>query len=214
MPRPSKTAAADSAGDAQPGASAGTINGVVPTPSEVKFILAFISNLKTKPEVNWEDLAATMGMSGKKSAYERWRLMRIKFGITLAEEGETPGSARKGGAAKKTAAAKAAKNNDEDDDDEETGGEPKSAPATPAKRGRKAASSATTPASAAGKKRAAAAAAGGGGGGSSPADEDMASPTKKAKGKAAAAAAAEDSSPLSSVPGMTADEDSGNEMAV
>ncbi|KAK3293288.1 uncharacterized protein B0H64DRAFT_444559 [Chaetomium fimeti] len=221
MPPRASKAAADAAGEGQPGASANNINGVIPTASEVKFIFAFIGNLKSKPDVNWEELAATMGLAGKKSAYERWRLMRIKFGITLSEEGEAaaPGSARKG---KKTAAAKAAKNDNDDDNDDETGdgngAEPKSAPATPAKRGRKPASAAGTPASAAGKKRAAAAAAAAAiaadaGGGSSPADdEDMGSPTKKVKGKAAAAV--EEDSPLSSVPGMTADEDSGNEMAV
>ena len=68
MPRPAKTAAAaDAAGEGQPGASAGTINGVIPSANDIKFIFAFIGNLKSKPEVNWDDLAATMGMGGKKS---------------------------------------------------------------------------------------------------------------------------------------------------
>ncbi|EAQ83833.1 predicted protein [Chaetomium globosum CBS 148.51] len=218
MPRPAKTAAAaDAAGDGQPCASAGTINGVIPTANDIKFIFAFIGNLKSKPEVNWDELAATMGMGGKKSATERWRLMRQKFNITLAEEAEAPGSARKGG--KKATTAKAATKTDNADDDDEYNDketEPKSAPATPAKRGRKpaAASAAATPpsatpASAAGKKRAAASTAGEG---SSPAasDEDMASPTKKAK----SSTAMEVDSPLSPVPSMIADEDSGADMAV
>ncbi|KAH6622972.1 hypothetical protein F5144DRAFT_538731 [Chaetomium tenue] len=215
MPRPAKTAvAADAAGDGQAGASAGTINGIIPTANDIKFIFAFIGNLKSKPEVNWDELAATMGMGGKKSAAERWRLMRHKFNITLADETEGPGSARKGGKKATTAktATKTGNGDDDDYEDEET--EQKSAPVTPAKRGRKpsAASAGATPASAAGKKRAAAAAAGGGGGASSPAasDEDMASPTKKVKGSAAM----EVDSPLSPVPSMIADEDSGTDMAV
>jgi hypothetical protein len=68
MPRPAKNAAAaDAAGEGQPGAAAGTINGVIPTANDIKFIFAFIGNLKSKPEVNWDELAATMGMGGKKS---------------------------------------------------------------------------------------------------------------------------------------------------
>lgn len=68
MPRPAKNAAAaEAAGEGQPGAAAGTINGVIPSANDIKFIFAFIGNLKSKPEVNWDDLAATMGLGGKKS---------------------------------------------------------------------------------------------------------------------------------------------------
>ena len=69
MARTAKTAAAaDAAGDGQSGANPGpTINGIVPTPLEVKFIFALIANLKHKPEVNWDELANAMGLAGKKS---------------------------------------------------------------------------------------------------------------------------------------------------
>jgi cobalamin biosynthesis protein CbiG len=69
MPRTSKTAAAaDAAGEGQSGANPGaTINGLVPTPLEIRFIFALIANLKNRPEVNWDELANAMGLAGKKS---------------------------------------------------------------------------------------------------------------------------------------------------
>ncbi|KAL2171637.1 hypothetical protein VTG60DRAFT_2205 [Thermothelomyces hinnuleus] len=268
MPRQSKTAtAADPASEGQAGAVAGpTINGIVPTQLETKFAFALVSQFKSKPDVDWDQVAAIMGMS-KKSAIERWRLMRIKFGITFNDEAgdgavETPGSARKGRKSSVAATTKAAK----DDGGEENKEDQETAPFTPAKRGRKAAGAGKktpTPGSAAGKKRRAgpadattssgAAAAGslgedddngGNDGGKGAGGDDTeeregpiatASPSKKIKADKAAAAPAtpaatppaatstatpagtqegQASSPLSSVPGMTADEGSGDEMEV
>ncbi|AEO61782.1 hypothetical protein MYCTH_96681 [Thermothelomyces thermophilus ATCC 42464] len=263
MARQSKTAAAaDPASEGQAGAVSGsTINGIVPTHLETKFAFALVSQFKSKPDIDWDQVATIMGMS-KKSAIERWRVMRIKFGITFNDEAgdgaaETPGSARKGRKSTVATTPKAAK----DDGKEESKEDQDAAPFTPAKRGRKPAGAGKktpTPGSAAGRKRRAgpadatttsgAAAAGslGNDGGKGAGGDDTveregpiatASPSKKIKaGKKAAAAPATPaatlpaatstatpvggtqeghaSSPLSSVPGMTADEGSGDEMEV
>ncbi|KAL2263272.1 hypothetical protein VTK26DRAFT_7537 [Humicola hyalothermophila] len=52
------------------------------TASEIKFIIAMLSNLNSKIDVNWDGLAHSMGVK-KKSVTERWRVMRNKFNIPL-----------------------------------------------------------------------------------------------------------------------------------
>ncbi|KAK4120807.1 hypothetical protein N657DRAFT_700799 [Parathielavia appendiculata] len=197
MGRPAKAASSgDNTGDgaSSGGALAGgvTINGIAPTATEIKFIFAMVANLKSKPDVDWDNLQNALGLQTKKSTYERWRLFRIKFGIAHTDDGNNgdgaaPGSARKAAGGKKSATA--GKDDGAKDGDEglpEAAAGSPSVPVTPAKRGRKPPGTAT-PRSAAGRKRAASVA--------SPAagdeeDVEIESPAKKAKGKGKAAAAA------------------------
>lgn len=71
MPRtPEKTSAADAASEGQPSAAnAVTINGVTLSALDIKFMVNMIANLEAKPVINWEKLAATMGLKGKKSEF-------------------------------------------------------------------------------------------------------------------------------------------------
>ncbi len=68
MPRTPKTAAAaDKAGEGQPGTPPGhIINGVAASPADLRFILTLVGNLASKPDINWEELAATLGLKDKK----------------------------------------------------------------------------------------------------------------------------------------------------
>ncbi|KAK4250141.1 hypothetical protein C7999DRAFT_29390 [Corynascus novoguineensis] len=245
MPRPSKAAANGNSANVGKSNLAGgpTVNGVAPSLLDTKFAFALVTQLRSKPDVDWDQIGSIMGIS-KKSAGERWRLMRIKFGIILNDEtaAEDPGSVRKSKTRAADAnAAKSSNHEDDDGDDDEAddnGNAKQSAtaatPATPAKRSRKPASAgkkAPTMMPKSGKKRGASpagpatAADGSSGtvmnqeteGGDS---EDMAaagSPMKKAKSSKAAATiavACDMPSPLSSLPGMTADEGSGTEIEV
>ncbi|KAL2193502.1 hypothetical protein P885DRAFT_81161 [Corynascus similis CBS 632.67] len=251
MPRPSKAAANGSFANEGQGQShpvgGPTVNGVAPSLLDTKFAFALVTQLRSKPDVDWDQIGSIMGIS-KKSAGERWRLMRIKFGIIMNDEAavEDPGSVRK----RKTRAAdaNAAKNGNHEGDDGDDGDDDQAddnrnvkqsataaTPATPAKRSRKPASAgkkAPTIMPKSGKKRGAStagpatAAAGtfgtvmnqGAEGGDS---DDMAaasSPMKKVRSSkevpATIAVACDMPSPLSSLPGMTADEGSGTEIGV
>ncbi len=84
MPRTSKTAAAaDKADEGQAGTAYGhTINGVAASSADLKFILALVGNLESKPEVNWEELAVSLGLKNKKGkpVYMYWVLYWIPCG--------------------------------------------------------------------------------------------------------------------------------------
>lgn len=64
---PKKNAAVPAGDDSASGQSA--INGHVPTASEMKFIFTLVSNLKSKPDFDWEKIAANGGLT-KKSKLE------------------------------------------------------------------------------------------------------------------------------------------------
>ncbi len=68
MPRTPKTAAAaNKAGEGQAGTPFGhTINGVAASPADLKFILALVGSLASKPDVNWEELVASLSLKDKK----------------------------------------------------------------------------------------------------------------------------------------------------
>ncbi|AEO71553.1 uncharacterized protein THITE_2132879 [Thermothielavioides terrestris NRRL 8126] len=155
-----------------------TFNGHIPSTTDLKFIFAFVNHFKVKPEMNWEELTEDLGLKGKKSTYERWRLFRQKFGITLPEE--SANGPKKFTATTTTTPAARGSGNTNDSEDE---GAP--TVATPAKRSSaKAVSTAgtpRTPGSAAGKKRAAAASAA-----ASASSPTAGTPTKKVKGSAGA----------------------------
>ncbi|SPQ27462.1 00dc3048-6137-44bc-8c70-daa6954f1df9 [Thermothielavioides terrestris] len=153
-----------------------TFNGHIPSTTDLKFIFAFVNHFKVKPEMNWEELTEDLGLKGKKSTYERWRLFRQKFGITLPEE--SANGPKKVTATTTTPAARGSGNTNDSEDE----GAP--TVATPAKRSSaKAASTAgtpRTPGSAAGKKRAAAASA------AASASSPAGTPTKKVRASAGA----------------------------
>ncbi|KAH6621224.1 hypothetical protein B0J18DRAFT_491538 [Chaetomium sp. MPI-SDFR-AT-0129] len=96
------------------------VEGINATPSDIRFIVAFMKNLKSKPDVDWDGLVTAIGTTNRKSAAQRWLVIRQKFGIHFDESAKgavtsrstptTPASNRK-----RTLSAE--KNTIEDDSD-------------------------------------------------------------------------------------------------
>ncbi|KAM7183463.1 hypothetical protein V8F33_013573, partial [Rhypophila sp. PSN 637] len=124
------TAGADSGSNSS---TAILVKGKVPSDGDTRFFMAMIGNLITKPDVNWEEVAQTMGLKDVKCTKERWRQITKKYEFEYQESATaTPA---KGRGRKPAAVNTEAANADDDADD----------PVTPAPaktpRGRKAASS-------------------------------------------------------------------------
>ncbi len=67
MPRTSRTAAARGTSGAP--LIAPKINGMAVSQDEANFVFALVGSLKSKPDVNWEELIATTGLKDKKSKF-------------------------------------------------------------------------------------------------------------------------------------------------
>ncbi|GAB1313052.1 hypothetical protein MFIFM68171_03262 [Madurella fahalii] len=216
---PKKNAAAPAGEDSAGGQA--TINGHVPSALEANFVFALIGNFKSKPEFDWDKIAAAAGLT-KKSAQERWRLFRIKYGITMPEgPASTPGRKNKTSIIPFLSPSVPSGRDDQDDNkkNEDAAAGPSTVTpkkkATPARKtpvkGKKAAAAAAAAATPTKKRGATEAVAGG-------SDNEKEEPVKKkGKGKEAAkpaAAEAEDedvpmdtSSELSPVPSNLSDEE-------
>ncbi|KXX81211.1 hypothetical protein MMYC01_201377 [Madurella mycetomatis] len=222
---PKKNAAVPAGDDSASGQ--GAINGHVPTASEIKFIFTLINNLKSKPDFDWETIAANGGLT-KKSAQERWRVLRIKYDITLPEgPAGTPGRKPKNSIIPSVSPSasmvrqRAGQDDDDNNDEEAAAGSSTVTPKktgrtrkTPVKDKRAAAAATAAPAATPAKKRGAAeaAAAGSGHEGQQPAKKKGKGKRKEpAKPAAAEPEAQEDgvpmytSSALSSVPSNISD---------
>ncbi|KAK4144097.1 uncharacterized protein C8A04DRAFT_28216 [Dichotomopilus funicola] len=103
-------------------ATSGTdeVEGINVTPSDTRFMVAFLKNFKSKPDIDWDGLVTAIGTTNRKSAAQRWLMIRQKFGIHFDESAKgavttrptptTPASNRK-----RTLSAK--RNTIEDDSD-------------------------------------------------------------------------------------------------
>lgn len=104
---PKKAAAADEAG--ANGAGAGTnslmIKDKIPSEGDHRFFLAMIANLVTKPDVNWDGVAETMGLKDVKCTKERWRQITKKYELEL-QDGAGPTTTPAKGRGRKPAAIK------------------------------------------------------------------------------------------------------------
>lgn len=43
------------------------VDGLNATPSDIRFMVAFIKNLKSKPDIDWDGLVAAIGTTNRKS---------------------------------------------------------------------------------------------------------------------------------------------------
>lgn len=67
-------------GASLPASSGGrNINGRSATDADLKFIDAIFSNLVSRPDVDWEAVASTLGLKDTKCTKERWRQIKNKF---------------------------------------------------------------------------------------------------------------------------------------
>ncbi|KAM7222044.1 hypothetical protein V8F06_002549 [Rhypophila decipiens] len=120
MPPKKAVAAADDNGTA--GADSGSnsspailVKGKVPSDGDTRFFMAMIGNLITKPDVNWEEVAQTMGLKDVKCTKERWRQITKKYEFEYQESATaTPAKGR----GRKPAAVNTEAANAEDDADE------------------------------------------------------------------------------------------------
>ena len=79
-----------------------TINGKVPSQSDIKFFLTILENMTTKPVCNWENVAQAMGHKDTKCTKERWRQVMKRYELEYPEGPAPP--AAKGARGKKATA--------------------------------------------------------------------------------------------------------------
>jgi hypothetical protein len=131
-PKKTETTAASEASGAAPGVF-GTL-----TEGEMKFIKIMFDNMSTRPDADWDKVAADVGLKDAKCAKERFRQMSVKHGWRdgttatprkpKAAAGATPGTActtpskvSKAKTPRKTPVKKNAKSKAKADSDEEAG---------------------------------------------------------------------------------------------
>lgn len=73
MPRPSKAAANGSFANEGQGQShpvgGPTVNGVAPSLLDTKFAFALVTQLRSKPDVDWDQIGSIMGISKKSKSF-------------------------------------------------------------------------------------------------------------------------------------------------
>ncbi|KAJ4386668.1 hypothetical protein N0V93_009566 [Gnomoniopsis smithogilvyi] len=112
-------------------------DGATLTEAQLKFLASMMKNTKSKPDIDWDQVAAEFGMTVK-SARERHRVMSNKFGWNAKSGGDglspspktpkksagvTKNTGRVGGSAKKGKGKKAVVQDDEGSADEVDHGE-------------------------------------------------------------------------------------------
>ena len=69
-----------------------SLNGKSATPKDIEFIITLVENLNVKVDANWDAIAAKLGLKDAKCTRERWRQIRVKFGIIEPKPGVEGGS--------------------------------------------------------------------------------------------------------------------------
>ena len=63
---------------------------------EMRFITAFFTNIKTKPDVDWDQVAADANLKDSRCARDRFRQIMAKHGCQAALSGASPGKGKRG----------------------------------------------------------------------------------------------------------------------
>ena len=63
---------------------------------EMRFITAFFTNIKTKPEVDWDQVAVDASLKDSRCARDRFRQIMAKHGCQAASSGASPRKGKKG----------------------------------------------------------------------------------------------------------------------
>ncbi|KAK3304405.1 uncharacterized protein B0T15DRAFT_494868 [Chaetomium strumarium] len=100
-------------------------NGRAVDETDVRFLFAFLVNMKTKAKMDWHGVASDTDVRTRKAAYERYRILRKEFGLPLPAE-PARFAADAAAAKKAVVGARAPAAADEEEREEET---PRATPA-------------------------------------------------------------------------------------